>query len=255
MNVTRLIATVLFALVVGSMAVESIGGESVASLYAKGFELQKSGDLKQALAMYHKCLTLDPKSYKALLASGTVYYAMKDYRKAAQRYELLLGFYPDNLKARLYLAFCRLHLGSAEKARTALELILADHPRDVAATIGLGWAEYLAGNRFTAVDYFKKALALQPDNQSLGITISRLEAANREALKEEQQEKQFGLMSDLNNCIAEAAILRARRRGLAEMMGAFGERSSVEKMALLDTWQELKADPDRKAFPPPGERD
>lgn len=225
--------------------------ENLSELYAKGFELQKQGKLREALVEYNKCLLLAPDDYKALFAVGTVYYTLQEYSKAAKQYETLLIFYPGDLKARLYLAWCKLNLGSVEEAKNALELYLAEQPNDVSAMIGLGWADYHSGNIFTAIDRLKKALALQPDNRSLAMTVDRLERVGQENLRAQEQEKRFKIMSDLNNAIAEASVARSLALAGESAPAASANLTPTQKMALFDLWEYSDEYPGRKILPLP----
>lgn len=233
-RMARLFHISVIAFVIAGAPVAAIGLESVAELYKKGFELQKAGQLEQALAKYDQCLEQDPTNYNALFAGATAYYAMGDYQKARARFEKILTLYPDEGRVPLYLAFCQLHLGAVSQAKATLERIVVNKPDDVEAIIGLGWAEYLSGNRFTAISYFKKALALQPENSVLAETVSRFENTNKEYLEAQKEEEQWRLTSDLNNAIAAASIVRARARRAQAEMSSLADRSPVEKMALLD---------------------
>lgn len=246
----RLFQVSVIALIFACVSIDAIGLEDVAKLYKKGFELQHAGKLKQALAIYDGCLEQDPTNYKALFAGATAYYAMGDYKNAQARFEKLLTFYPDKGKVPLYLAYCQLHLGQVAEAKAALERIVVDRPKDVAAMIGLGWAEYLSGNRFTAISYLKKALALQPDNKVLAGAVSRLESTNEEYLKAREEARQWRLSSDLNNAIAQASLVRARARAAQRAMSVPVDRSPVEKMALLDL-MDVTEEPREKLRPFP----
>jgi tetratricopeptide (TPR) repeat protein len=240
----------VIAFIVACASIEAIGLEDVAELYKKGFELQHAGKLEQALAIYDRCLEQDPTNYKALFASATVYYAMGDYAKALARFEKLLSFYPDQGRIPLYVAYCRLHLGKVAEAKAALDRIVVNRPKDVAAIIGLGWAEYLSGNRFTAISYFKKALALQPGNKVLAGTVSRLESTDEEYLKERKAAEEQRLTSELDNAIAEVSLVRARARASRAALSVPEDRSAVEKMALLDLMQ-VTEEPKKKVRPFP----
>lgn len=246
----RLFQVSVVTLIFAGVSTGAIGLEDVAGLYKKGFDLQHAGKLEQALTIYDRCLEQDPANYRALYASATAYYAMGEYTKARAQFEKLLTLYPDNGRIPLYIAFCQLHLGEVAQAKAALERIVVDRPTDVAALIGLGWAEFLSGNRFTAISYFKKALAQQPNNQVLAGTVSRLESTNKEYLKARKEAEQWRLSSELNNAIAQASIVRARARAARSAMSVPVERSPVEKMALLDL-MDVAEEPKKRVRPFP----
>ena len=209
--------------------------DSADQLFEQALELQKAGELGEALELYEKGLSVDPRHYRSLLASGAVHYSKSDYQKAVRRFEELVAFYPRDARARVQLGHAKLALGSIEEAKNIFRMILIDEPDNVSALIGLGRAEYLGGNRFTAVDTFKKALALQPGSRSLQETIARLEDANREYLRASEEERRLRVMSALNNAIADAALQAARMRAQAEVAG-HSQRSRLDaETALLTT--------------------
>jgi tetratricopeptide (TPR) repeat protein len=212
------------------------GGETADKLFQEGVQFHKANDLDAAMKAYEKSLQEDPRNYGALMGSGMVYYSKGAYEKAVQRFNGALAFYPDDVKARLSLGRCFLSLGEAEKARSVFLKIVVDDPTNVTALIGLGEAEDQVGNRFTAVDYLKKALALQPGNKSLSHTIDLMERANRAYLRDEEEQKRQGIKSALNNAIAESNVTRSQ--AAAQGSGAptgDSNRAAAELFDLLIT--------------------
>ncbi len=249
MNTTgRLAGVILFFIAMIFAWVPPTRAEDVADLYRKGYNAQKAGNLKEAMGIYEGCLKADPKNYKALLAMGTVYLAMGEYRKATEQFRSVLALYPDDPRTRLYLANSRLKAGFIGEAKNDYEMILSEYPEDVPALIGLARAEYLLGNRFTAVDFLKQALALQPGNTALKATVDRVESAARQNLAEEERERHARLMSDLENAIAEASLSEERARAALSAAGIPEHLSPAQKMILLDL-SEPAALPEVRAFP------
>jgi tetratricopeptide (TPR) repeat protein len=239
-------AVIFFILAIMSAAFAAAAQQDVAKLYDKGLELQKAGKLKDALGLYNQCLELAPKDQKALKAAGAAYYALGEYEKAAQKIRLLLSFSPDDRMAAVYLAYCNLHLGRTEQARDALQLILLNQPKDVAAIIGLGWAQYLAGNRLIAIEQFKKALALQPGNKTLRSTVERMEDSVPQYLKDKEAQRRYKVMSDLNNTIAEARVIDARRRGVLKPRQADRSVEAMGKLMVLGDILDGGYEPDHR---------
>lgn len=191
--------------------------DSSDKLFEQGLKLQKAGKSEEALKLYEKALSINPRHYRSLLASGAVHYSRSDYQKAVRRFEELAALYPKDVRARVQLGHAELALGSIDQAKNIFRQILIEQPDNVSALIGLGRAEYLAGNRFTAADTLKKALALQPGNRSLEETIARLDNANREYLRASEEERGLRIKSMLNNAIADASLQAARARAQAEL--------------------------------------
>jgi tetratricopeptide (TPR) repeat protein len=223
------------------------GQQDVSKLYEKGLALQKAGKVKEALSLYNQCIGNDPKNYRALKAAGMAYYALGDYSKAAETLRILLSYYPDDTGSAVYLAYCNLRLGKVEQAADALQLILVNQPRNVAAMIGLGWAQYLMGNRLLAIDQFKKALALQPNNKTLQTTVARMQDSVQQYLKNKEAQRNYDIMSDLNNTIAEAHVLAARAQGILQARQASQSGEAMRKlMVLSDLMGGGGAEPDHR---------
>ncbi len=185
-------------------------------------------------------MKVDIRHFNAMLASGLAYYALEDYATATEKFEDLLSFYPGNRSARLYLAHSLLNRGSVEQSKNLFAQIVSDDPTNVSALIGQGKAEFLAGNRFAATESFKKALALQPQNQSLRESLAALEASNVEYIRAAEAERKQRIKSALNNAIAEASAISARARAIAEASQPSEGLSAAQRMS----WFELTASPE-----------
>jgi tetratricopeptide (TPR) repeat protein len=232
-SITRLLVILFAVSIMLTPLALAAGQQDVSKLYEKGLELQKAGKLKEALSLYNQCIGNDPKNYRALKAAGMAYYALGDYSKAAETLRMLLSYYPDDTGSAVYLAYCNLRLGKPEQAADALQLILVKHPRNVAAMIGLGWAQYLLGNRLVALDQFKKALALQPSNKTLQTTVARMQDSVQQYLKDKKAQRNYKIMSDLNNTIAEAHVILARERGILQARQANQSSEAMRKLMVL----------------------
>jgi tetratricopeptide (TPR) repeat protein len=227
--VNRLIPLLWAALLCAGATPLSSGTHSVEALFTEALEFQKAGRLDDALAGYEKCLALDPRHYRALLGSGAVLNAKGDLLKAVKRFQGLVAMYPNDVKGRLYLGRAQLSAGQVEDARNIFRRILVDQPNSVQALIGLSRAEYTAGNRFTAVEYLKKASALQPSNQALKDAIKTLEVANREFIRLSEEAKRQRIRNSLESAIAEATI----------PSGAAGEAGSSTRAPNLAVFQDI----------------
>ncbi len=230
------------ALVLFASPSTASGGSPADQLYSRGVELQKSGQLEQALDSYLSALRENPRHYKALFARAGLYFAKADYQKAARTFEDLLAFYPKDTRARLYLGEALLHLGSPQRAKDIFRKILIDDPRNITALVGLGRAEYKAGNRFSAVETLKKASALDPKNESIKDSIAAFQSANREYLKRSEEERRQRLKSALNYSIAEST---AKVR--SELLKARRFRAKDEEAAMLRRQMVLGATADAEA--------
>ena len=203
-------------------------------LFNEGQALQKAGKLKEALKAYNQCLIIDPSNYDAMFAGGLAHFDLKEYAKAARMFEGVLAFQGEDVRVRLYLAESWDRLGRVGKAKNEYRRILEYSPDNVSALIGLGRAEFMSGNRFAAVETFKKASKLQPSNKSLQVSIERLENANLEYLKLSEELRRRAVISAVNNAIAEDAAEQERLKDEAAARRQIDqkgvERSTVEQM-------------------------
>ncbi len=203
-------------------------------LFTEGQELQKAGKLQEALKVYNQCLIMDPSNYDVMFASGVAHFDLKDYAQAARMFDGVLAFQGEDVRVRLYLAESWDRLGRVEKAKNEYRRILGYSPDNVSALIGLGRAEFMSGNRFAAVETFKKASKLQPSNKSLQVSIERLENANLEYLKLSEELRRRAVISAVNNAIAENVAEQERLSDEAaarrRMDGEDVERGTVGQM-------------------------
>ena len=160
-----------------------------ADFVAQALKAYRNGAGQESMEYLNKALKKDPYNYQALIGIGTNQFLEHKYDKALKTFQKLRHAYPDSVRARLFEAYALAGLGKAQQAMDAFQLILADKPNLPPALMGLGYSEYLAGDRFSAAADLKKALALQPKNKWLGNVIAQLQEANKDYLLDEQARK------------------------------------------------------------------
>lgn len=197
------------------------------SFFQKGVELHKQGRLDDALAQYDKALKASPKRYEAMFNTGLVYYAQGDFRRAVRSFRNLLDAYPNSAPAQLYVAKSQLKLGQADEAKSTLRDLLSNKKDYLPAMIDLGRAEYQSGNLFSALDIFKRALALQPDNQELATTVKYLEEAGRQEIKMSELEARRRQRNLLDSAIAAEASTPA---GSYEGVQRLSKQEALERI-------------------------
>ncbi len=177
--------------------------------------------LNEALAELEDWLAVEPQSVLALAYSGKLEEQRLNTEGAAEKYRRVLQLDPDHDDARLRLASLLVsdrrggeaieHLGvlrqrlpdhpevailwvkalalvgRTAESRTALEACLRDYPNYPAALAESGASALLDGDDPAAIEYFKRALALEPGNvtvrkqYTLALTrVGRHEEAARE---------------------------------------------------------------------------
>lgn len=202
-----------------------------ADLVAQALKAYKNGSAQESMEYLNKVLKKDPYNYQALLGIGTNQFLKHRYDEALKTFQKLVYAYPDSVRARLFEAYALAALGRTQKAMDAFQRILMDKPKSPPALIGLGYTEYLAGDRFSAAADMKKALDLQPNNKWLGNIIAELQRSNQEYLQDEEARKQAQIRSDFENALAEASAAQIQAPAEAQPRA---ELTPKEKWAFLN---------------------
>jgi superkiller protein 3 len=131
-----------------------------------GRVLDREGDIQGAIEEYEKALMLDPKDVEAMTYLAGRYSEMNRIEEAMQLYERALEIDPDNLDVVKDYAF--LVLANDErrlpKAHKLLEHAFQVAPNDPLVVMNYGYSFYLMGNPRTAIQYYLKALELDPSS-------------------------------------------------------------------------------------------
>jgi tetratricopeptide (TPR) repeat protein len=90
-------------------------------------------------------------------------YALKNYRDAIPYLEMALKYDPENKNLAYKLDWSVLRSGSRESSRKYFEKILKEYPLRASPYMALGWIHYNSRNPDLAVEYFLKAISLDPD--------------------------------------------------------------------------------------------
>jgi tetratricopeptide (TPR) repeat protein len=156
--------------------------DDVATLVRLGEAHLALGRHELAAPLFEKALALDRSSAAAWFGAGQVALARNDDRGAVKALEEALARDPEASAIHYPLAMAYRRLGNADQARAHLERrgdveprtdpIIAELERRLEGDSALmldyqGGDALAAGNWATAVDYFERALELQPDSPSL----------------------------------------------------------------------------------------
>ncbi len=154
------------------------------SYYYLGGVYNRLNDQEQALAAYQKAVALNPKYKEAFFDLGVAYYNRGQYAEAAQNYDKAVRLQGDYVEARLNLADSYQQLAeNGEKTRYAdainqYQVVVSLMARPESATSNqanvfkpnaadvyskFGYCYGLNSQWKEALDYMKKAVALQPD--------------------------------------------------------------------------------------------
>lgn len=196
----------IFILILGCAVAGAAVSEKAAESFKKGRALQKAGEYQEALEAYKAAIAKNPRFYQALLGLGSVNYSLGNYDEAAARFGAVARMFPDDVRSHLYLAYTYLHLDKYKEAKDIFQRILVENPHLTPALIGLGWAELMIGERFTAESHFKEALKLQPDNDSLERLYNKLKAGDAAYFRRVREKREQKLVNELQDAVAKGAM-------------------------------------------------
>jgi tetratricopeptide (TPR) repeat protein len=117
---------------------------------------------------YGHVLKLDPDNLDALRGIGNIDYDRHHYDEAIAAYEHYLDRKPDDPRVRTDLGTMYLSSGNPDLAAVEYKKVLVSHPKFFEAYFNLGVASAEQDNKPASRDYFQKARALAPDDQTRG---------------------------------------------------------------------------------------
>ncbi len=129
--------------------------EGPKALYAKAFNLYRSGDIEGARRLFEKFLSVypdDPLSDNALFWIGETYYVQGNYPEAIVRYQEVIAKYPKGDKvpsALLKLGFSQEKMGNTVDARVTFQKLIKAFPGTPQAGIAKKELEKLSGRSET----------------------------------------------------------------------------------------------------------
>jgi tetratricopeptide (TPR) repeat protein len=150
----------------------AVADQRPASDFARGVQLQRSGDLHGARAAYEAALRANPRSVEALSNLGMVQLTLGRHEEAIQCFSQALAIQPELPGVRQYLGLAYYKGGEFARARTELETVIRKQPRDAKSQHLLGLVRLGEGDLEHAVTELNKAVLLEPGNVAAAQTLA-----------------------------------------------------------------------------------
>lgn len=119
-------------------------------------------DLEGSAAAYRKALELDPTNIQAKRGLAEAYRSLGNSEEAAKLYQEILTADPENLPAKTGVILSLFESGKAAEGETELAASLADNPNNVMLLAGVAYWYSSHGEAQKAVEYAKRAIAVEP---------------------------------------------------------------------------------------------
>ncbi|HEY2353074.1 MAG TPA: protein kinase [Candidatus Acidoferrum sp.] len=201
--------------------------------------MQRQGEFTDALPLLKRSIELDPKFAMAYAMLGTTYHNLgektlaADYTKKAYDLRSRVSEWEKFYIESHYYHFVT---GDLEKARQAYELWAQIYPREDVPLTNLGIVYQTLGQYYKAVDEFRAALRLAPDD-SLGagnlvfglINLNRLDEAR--VASDEALSKNLD-SGDLRLYLYQLAFLKNDSAGMARQVAWSAGKPGIENLML-----------------------
>jgi len=148
-------------------------------------ELCELGRLDEASVVYHDALQRDPHAMLGWRGLGQVALRRGKRGEALEHFIAAAELDPDNAWSMIDLATALRELGQLDEAEDVFYEVVAKYPRIPQGFIGLGHVSRQRGDRATALEYFRVATTLEPNNAE---ALSNVATEQRE-LSELKDEK------------------------------------------------------------------
>jgi tetratricopeptide (TPR) repeat protein len=135
-------------------------------LYDRAASAIKKKKFDEAAMFLQKVVEADPKDYLAWTDLGTMYFALNKTTEAESSYTHALAERPDLLAAAINLGRLRVAGKNFDRAIEVLRPAVDKHPESADANYLLGEASLQARKFDDAVNYFMKALKLEPQGKA-----------------------------------------------------------------------------------------
>ena len=140
-------------------------------LGAANLSLEKTND---AIRIYHKLLSLNPKHIDALNNLGIAFYRQGDFSKAAENYQKALEIEPNFADAHYNLGNALTQIGNVRKAVESYQKSHAINPNDAEVLTSYGKALWSYGSFEKAIECYTKLLKTNPNLPHIQAEINQI---------------------------------------------------------------------------------
>jgi tetratricopeptide (TPR) repeat protein len=140
-------------------------------LGAANLSLEKTND---AISIYHKLLSLNPKHVDALNNLGIAFYRQGNFSKAAENYQKALEIEPNFADAHYNLGNALTQIGNVRKAVESYKKSHAINPNDAEVLTSYGKALWSYGSFEQAIECYTKLLKTNPDLPHIQAEINKI---------------------------------------------------------------------------------
>ena len=138
--------------------------DNVDVLYNLGIALSDAGQLDRAERHLRQCVELSPRFANALIALGIALTRQRKNEAATEVLHRAVDLEPTNLWARKNLGVMLLKQENPQAAVEHLAVAVEIDPQDQGSWVGLGDAARMSGTRGMAEQRYRRAIALNEDN-------------------------------------------------------------------------------------------
>lgn len=150
-----------------------------------GLMFQEMNNLSKAKMFYEQAISEKNDLAEAYVNYARVLFLSEDYELALKNYEIAYNLAPDDIQIPLYIANIYSVLTEFKKADEYFEIIEKDKKESYQYYICKGLSLYDRGNNIEALNIYKKAAEINPDNYNVYVLIGNI----------------YSLISDLDNAL------------------------------------------------------
>jgi arylsulfatase A-like enzyme/Tfp pilus assembly protein PilF len=134
-------------------------------MFQEAQDYERQGKYSEASGIYEKILALRPNVEMSYVNLALMKAEMKEFDETIHILEQGLEKIPESEVLLSRLGHTYMLLGKAKKALDAFDLILKNNPRYFDALLSSAWMLDLTGQKGDALNYYRKALDVEPENK------------------------------------------------------------------------------------------